>query len=365
MSTFRGRLFAPTLPGAGVGATAYWDDDGTLVVCSDNRQWNAGVPQVVAGGFNATVVRLEWRAADGPCALCLDTATDLATCQTTAPAGVAAQFAGAGVAQRRVEHRFRAGWVVLATILLLPLFALLLFLYNAEPIAEWAVARIPAAEEARLGDLVLAQVRLQHRLIEEGPAVAAVRALGEQLNTGTLHHYRWFVVDDPTLNAFAAPGGVVVVNSGLLRAVTAPEELAGVLAHEIAHAELRHSLTVMVKGLGLQTLAALVLGDWSGSAVAEAARQLTELAYSRDAERAADAEGLRRLIAARIDPSGMVRFFERLQQETKLAPPAFLSTHPDTVERLAQLRRAVAGQSGPWQRLTVDLAAVRAALPNP
>jgi predicted Zn-dependent protease len=203
------------------------------------------------------------------------------------------------------------------------------------------------------------------KLSEEGPAVAAIRAIGEPLTAGSPHRYRWLVADSPAVNAFAAPGGIVVVNAGLIRAAGSPEEVAGVLAHEIAHAELRHGLRAMVKGAGLRLLAALALGDYSGTVLAEGAKQLTELGFSREAEREADRDGLRRLVAARIDPAGMVRFFEKLAQEESLAPPELLSTHPATEERLAGLRREAAALRGEWRPLAVDLAAARAALSPP
>jgi predicted Zn-dependent protease len=83
------------------------------------------------------------------------------------------------------------------------------------------------------------------------------------------------------------------------------------------------------------------------------------------AAREADREGLRRLAAAQVDPGGMVRFFEKLAKESTMAPPALLSTHPATEERLSELRREVAALSGDWLPLAIDMAAARAALPAP
>jgi predicted Zn-dependent protease len=99
--------------------------------------------------------------------------------------------------------------------------------------------------------------------------------------------------------------------------------------------------------------------------VAEAAKNLTELGFSREAEREADRDGIRRLVAARIDPGGMVRFFEKLAREQAIAPPALLSTHPASEERLTELRREVATLGGDWLPLAIDLTAARAALPTP
>jgi predicted Zn-dependent protease len=197
------------------------------------------------------------------------------------------------------------------------------------------------------------------KLDDRGPAVDAVRLIGERLTPGTRLRYRWFVADRPEVNAFAAPGGVVVVFRGLVQAAETPEEVAGVLAHEVAHAELRHGLRATVKGMGFRALLALALGDLSGTALEAMVADLTELRFSRDAEREADAEGLRRLAAARIDPRGMVRFFERVRDEAGAAVPALLSTHPAPAERLEALRRETAALRIDATPLPLDWAAVK------
>lgn len=364
MPAFDGRLFGPDLPGAGVAATARWRADGGLLVEHAGGKLECAAPGIDAGGFNAASLRLAWHDDAGAYVLVIDGEASRRACLAGAPAQHAAGLATAAGEQRRVERRFRLGWALLGLLLLTPFLALGAFFLAQDDLADWVARRIPPAQEAQLGELVLAQTRLRTRLTESGPAIEALRTIGAQLTGASAHRYRWFVADDPAINAFAAPGGVVVVNAGLLRAAATPEELAGVLAHEIAHVELRHSLKTLVKGLGLRALVAVALGDFSGTAVAEAAQQLTELGFSRDAEREADAEGLRRLAAARIDPQGMIRFFEKLAQEQTLAPPAaLLSTHPADSERLAELRRQVAAlPPGNWRPLAVDLAAAVAAL---
>lgn len=362
---FAGRLFEPDLPGAGAEATARWRDDGGLTVTLAGRELAVEGLTIGAGGFNAAGLRLSWRDEAGEHAFFVEAEEARAACLAGAPAEHAASLAAAAGLRTRVERRFRLGWAALILLLLLPVLALGAFFLAQDELADWVVRRIPYEQEARLGDMALAQTRLQMRLTESGPAVEAVRAIGEPLTEGSPHRYRWFVADRPDLNAFAAPGGVVVVHAGLIRSADSAEELAGVLAHEIAHAELRHSLKTMVKGLGMRAIVALALGDYSGTALAEAAKNLTELGFSREAEREADREGLRRLVAARIDPGGMVRFFEKLAQKRTMAPPALLSTHPATEERLTELRREVAGLTGSWRPLSIDLAAARAALPAP
>ncbi|MDH5298418.1 MAG: M48 family metallopeptidase, partial [Desulfobulbaceae bacterium] len=209
-----------------------------------------------------------------------------------------------------------------------------------------------------------AQTRARLQFIDSGPAIDKVKAIGERLTPDTRHHYQWFVAESPEINAFAAPGGVVVVFSGLIRATASPEELAGVLAHEVSHAELRHSLKGAVKNLGLRSLMLLAMGDLSAGLLGDLAAGLTEMKFSRDAEREADREAVKRLAKAHIDPNAMVTFFELLERENRPTPPAILSTHPATRERIDTVRREISLMPRPAPRpLAMNWQAVKDSLP--
>src|SRR5688572_15777239 len=135
------------------------------------------------------------------------------------------------------------------------------------------------------------------------------------------------------------PGGVVVVHTGLIAATRRPEELAGVLAHEVQHVELRHSLRGLIKDLGLRGLWSYATGDLGGTVAGQAALELTSLRFSRDDEREADGHGLDAMIAAGIDPAGMPDFFRVMAEKSGDAPAAFLSTHPLSEDRERELRQ--------------------------
>ena len=365
MTPFSARLFGPQLPGSGVAVTGVWQEDDRLQIVSPEQEWSATNLSITASGFNAQGIKISWQDDRGEYALFIDDVNARDLCLAGAPALYAPHLQRAGRAKSGVERRFRLGWALLGGLLLIPVLLLGLLFLQRDVVADWLIQHIPVQQEARIGDMVLAQSRLSMQLIESGPSVEALAQIGAKLTTNSPHHYRWFVANQKEINAFAAPGGVVVVNAGLLRAISSPEELAGVLSHEIAHAELRHSLKGIVKSLGLRALASLVLGDYGGTALAEGLKKLTELGFSREAEREADQEGLRRLVAARIDPQGMVSFFELLEKEQQLAPPEFLSTHPSSAERIAALKREIALLPKDWQPLDIDLATIRAGLPQP
>jgi len=364
MTPFPARLFGPQLPGSGVAVTGVWQEDDRLQIVSPEQEWSATNLSITASGFNAQGIKISWQDDRGEYVLFIDDVIARDLCLAGAPALYAPQLQRAGREKSSVERRFRCGWAVLSGLLVIPVLLIVLLLLKQDVVADWLIQHIPVQQEARIGDMVLSRSRLSMQLIESGPSVEALARIGAKLTTNSPHRYRWFVANQKEINAFAAPGGVVVVNAGLLHAVSSPEELAGVLAHEIAHAELRHSLKGIAKSLGLRALVSLALGDYGGTALAEGLKKVTELGFSREAEREADLEGLRRLVAAGIDPQGMVRFFELLEKEQQLTPPEFLSTHPANTERIAALKREIALLPQDWQPLEIDLAILRSGLPQ-
>jgi predicted Zn-dependent protease len=164
-----------------------------------------------------------------------------------------------------------------------------------------------------------------------------VRELGARLTAGSAFQYEFHVAENPAINAFALPGGVIVVHTGLLRAARRPEELAGVLAHEVQHVEQRHSLKAMIKDTGMRGLWAAVSGDLGGTLAGQAALKLGSLRFSRDAEREADVRGFETLVKLDIDPQGMVDFFGTMSKQAGASPPAWLSTHPSSEDRQQSL----------------------------
>lgn len=317
----------------------------------------AGALAFEARGFNHTQLAVRWTEQGEHRLLMLDTEA-AAALTGTVPGVLRERIDRVRGTRRRTERRFRLGLTALLLFVVLPIAGLIAFWFEGDAVVDWAVAHVPPAVETSIGELVLTQTQAQHRLITSGPRYEAVQAIARRL-TRPGENLRFFVCDSPEVNAYAAPGGVVVVQAGLLQAATDPEQVAGVLAHEIAHVELHHTLRLWVQAAGVRGLALMIVGDWN--ALVDAGTELAQLKFSRDAESAADLHAIERMRAAQIDPNGLPRFLAfvlRTQDGPSL--PAWLSTHPVTVQRISAIDHAISAASVNSVRpIEIDWAAVR------
>ena len=183
------------------------------------------------------------------------------------------------------------------------------------------------------------------------------------------------LIDNPEINAFAAPGGVVGINLGLLLAAEDVHEYSSVIAHELAHLSQRHfargveeqraqSLPTLATLLAAIMIGAVGGGDAGMAAVsaAQAAAQSNQLRYSRTREQEADRIGLNTMVRADMDPRGMSRMFERMQQAYRFTsrPPEFLLTHPLSESRVADARQQVQQHASGSYEDSLDYALMRA-----
>ena len=225
-----------------------------------------------------------------------------------------------------------------------------LYLWGIPSLSSWAAWRVPVSWEESLGRSVVESLTpVPRRCSAPVPFLQKIAdTLSASLAEPT-YKYRIIVMDAPEVNAFAAPGGSIVVFRGLLEKAQSTEEVAGILAHEMQHIRLRHSTRMFLEQVSLGLLLAVVMGD-AGSAVKigkEGAGLLGTLHYGRQFEEQADAEGMRLLLAAGINPAGFISFFEKIEaEEGKTAEiPVYFSTHPSPESRIKKLK-AIAGESG-------------------
>jgi predicted Zn-dependent protease len=202
---------------------------------------------------------------------------------------------------------------------------------------------ISVQEEWQLGDQLSQDIARQVRINNDPQLNAYINQLGQRIVARTpMANMPWkfHVVDDPAINAFAIPGGHVYINTGLIANSGSASELAGVMAHEISHVIARHSTEQMSRQYGLSIVAGLVLGQNPG-ALSEIAAQIIAggalARFSREAEREADELGIRFMAEAGYNPAGMAAMFRTLMAQQQRQPSSveqFFSTHPTTEERV-------------------------------
>jgi predicted Zn-dependent protease len=232
---------------------------------------------------------------------------------------------------------------------LLPILLVIGLWWQSDRIIDAVVDRIPVSWEERLGETTFAQITATEKIVSVGPAVQAVEAIGQRLISQVKSPYklRLHVVDNPQVNAFALPGGHMVILTGLLRQAGSPEEVAGVLAHEVQHVVLRHSMRGLVQSLGWRAAFTILMGGTGPlSDMGEIASRLGSLKFGRDQETAADLGGLSLLHQAKVSPDGMIDFFNTLSGKEP-GQIALLSTHPLSEERARRLQKQIR-QMGEW-----------------
>lgn len=225
--------------------------------------------------------------------------------------------------------------------------AILLFV----PAVAGAVALVSVDEEIAIGRQADLQARREMPVLDDAEVTRYVRRIGERLAReapGPKYAYRFTVANYREINAFALPGGPVWVHRGLIQRTGNEAQVAGAIAHEIAHVARRHAadqLTrMMVANWGLGLLGA-VLGNTGGAGPAQVAAGLFTnglfLKFSRDDERDADRVGLQIMTKAGWDGRGMIQLLQLIGRESRRDPTgmgAFLSTHPSPEARVTDLQ---------------------------
>ena len=209
-------------------------------------------------------------------------------------------------------------------------------------------------QDIELGEASAEEIRRQVVVLQDERTQRYVQRVGERLAAeapGYKFPYKFVVVASPEVNAFALPGGYVFVNEGAIEAARSEAELAGVLAHEIAHVSLRHGTTQASRaylaktGLGiLNALTVALQGDVGrlAAALGGAGANKFFLKSNREAEVQADAEGARLMAAAGYDPRSMADFFERLQERGGREQEES-GDHPNPAVRVEVISRVAAG----------------------
>lgn len=243
--------------------------------------------------------------------------------------------------------------IILAFIRPMPLYAEEL---KIPDIGDSAATALTLADEKAMGAAVVRNIRRAGKLLNDPLLTEYINNLGNKLvsvSSNKYYSFKFFIIDDKSINAFALPGGYIGVHYGLILASRNESELASVLAHEIAHVTQRHHARAYDLGASYQTpvlaalIAAIVLGA-SGNELGQAAMASIaagsaqmRLDFTRANEKEADRLGVKILNKAGFDAHSMATFFEQMYKESRLygsQGPEFLRTHPVSQNRMAEAK---------------------------
>ena len=206
-------------------------------------------------------------------------------------------------------------------------------------------------KEIALGKQVAQEVERQARIIDDPVIAEYVNRVGQNLvrNSDTKVPVTIKVLDSEDVNAMALPGGFFFVNSGLILKAESESELAGVMAHEIAHIAARHGTRQATRGqiVNLASIPLIFMGGWTGYGIRQASSVLVPLgflSFSRGFESEADMLGLQYLYKAGYDPTAFVDFFEKIQSDEKKKPGTMakvFSSHPLTDDRIKNSQKNI------------------------
>jgi predicted Zn-dependent protease len=191
----------------------------------------------------------------------------------------------------------------------------------------------------------------------------AITSLFPSATDGTFQ-YRIYIEKNNQVNAYALPGGIIVLNSGLVHAAQSSEEILAVVAHEISHIQYRHHVKNLVHRSTIYAISSIIF--WEATNVAllkEGSSFLMSMHYSREQELEADREALKILTTAGISADGMISFFSRLIQNESSADFAILSTHPNTetrIQKIKEIAKAYPVQSS--RHIKFDITRLKAAI---
>lgn len=206
-------------------------------------------------------------------------------------------------------------------------------------------------KEIQLGKQLAADVERNAKIVEDPVIAEYVNRIGQNIvnNSDAKVPFTIKVIDSDEVNAFALPGGYFYVNTGLIELAQDEAELAGVMAHEIAHVAARHGTRSATRAQLIQyaSIPLLFIGGWAGYGIQQAANfaiPMTMLKFSREFEHQADFLGVQYLYKAGYDPTAMVQFFERLkakQKQNKNAIAKAFSSHPMTKSRIKAVQKTI------------------------
>jgi beta-barrel assembly-enhancing protease len=250
--------------------------------------------------------------------------------------------------------------IVIALFVLFIIGAVGFMVMKSDFIIEKIADLVPRSAEEQMSETLKESALDGKKIINDSFVNAQIALITNALVTSlndTSYHFTFTVIEDEEVNAFALPGGPIVINSGLLLKADNAEEIAGVLAHEISHITRRHHVRGLVGNLGVFMVIRGLVGDLTGISanIINVGASLGSLKYSRGYETESDEYGMQLIQKANINPNGMVSFFKKLAELSKMPEMAdFISTHPSPKNRIKYLQSMIKPQAS-YTNLNVDV----------
>lgn len=231
---------------------------------------------------------------------------------------------------------------VAVLFLLLIALVILISAYILPTAAVVIATTIPKNVEEQMGESLFSMYTKENKQLDSATFYA--NAFAQQLNLNTTYSIQVTVVNSDETNAFALPGGHVVVYSHLLKQLKTPEEFAALIGHEVTHINKQHTLKLLSRNLSSYVFISFLFGDVNGvlDLVLRNANELNNLSYNRNLEQEADDEALALLQQNQLSQRGLLDLLQVLQAESKdvsIKELQYLSTHPLTEERIANCKQ--------------------------
>ncbi|TWU01609.1 M48 family metallopeptidase [Neorhodopirellula pilleata] len=366
---FSGGCFCETLPDGRCGGDVELRPAGVFARAPDGQEFL--IPyrecQVEIGGFSGKMVFCRGRDRNITI-FCED--PRFVRSLSLASSGILDEQLQIGLRKQRGENRRQ--WVIGTGLLVGIVMACVVGYFAIRAGATAAVMALPISVDEKIGSAAMASMDLGGPRVTDDVVVEAMQSMVDRMAPEAAINgldFRVSVVQSDVVNAFALPGGSMVVYTGLIENAERPEQVAAVLAHEMSHATLRHGLQRVARSMGIWAGVSMLIGDVGGliGAGADLFQMATINSYSREQETEADREGVRMLHASGIDPTGMGEFFALLQHEHDEVPEIFswISTHPDHAARIASVENMIAGlPEQNYEPLDVDWPSVQGRLKN-
>ena len=232
-------------------------------------------------------------------------------------------------------------------ILIAVFFTVWFLLGRINYVHNWHLEKLSARTEKQVGDAIIRTITQQEHEITNDSIQIVLNKIKDTLcqdDTALAATIKLHLIESSEVNAFSLPGNHIIVNAALVRECDSAGQLAGVLAHELAHIRLHHVMKKLGNDIGITLI--LSASGGNASVIQSIIRTMSSTAFERRMETQADDSAIVYLCRAGIDPNGLPDILEKMA-ESKVAPPEWISTHPDTQKRVEEMRKKI-GKDGDY-----------------